>query len=139
MHCHLAGESLWAGCFLPSDMWPTCPCHWGSELPRVPCWVDILVCGQGCPLRPRHVSTCHILQGPLPISSSLYCTESLPLTPWLAHSSPSQATPSPTITAQREAALGWVAICTFYEYISVTSALQQGWWMRPSVSIRYPG
>lgn len=84
---------------------PTFPGHWASKPLRAPHWADILVCGQGCLLRPRHISAHHILQRPLPTSSSLHCMETLPLAPWLAHGSPGQAFPSLAIATIRQAAL----------------------------------
>lgn len=113
--CLSVGDSLGAGPFPPSVMRPPCPCHWASELTRVPRWADILASGQGCPLRPRHISvetTAHKL---FPV---LYGDPSPPVQP--AQGRPSLAAPPPTIAPIREAALGWAAICTFYEHISVT-------------------
>lgn len=116
MPCLSAGEPCGAGPFPPSVMRPPCPCHWASELTRVPRWADILAPGQGCPLRPRHISvetTAHTF------FPELYGDPPLPL--WPAQGRPSLASPSPTIATVRDAALSWAAICTFYEHISVTS------------------
>lgn len=95
---------------------PYAPCHRAPELTRVPRWVDILASGQGRPLRPRHISgetTAHKL---FPV---LYGDPAPP--PGPAQGRPGLASPSPTVAAGREAALGWAAIGTFYEHISVSS------------------
>lgn len=118
---------------------PTCPCHPASGLLRVPhCCRHFgysTRMGHMKSLRPRHISACHILQGPLPTSSSPSCR---PCSLWWARGYKPQPDLSPTIATIREAGLGEAAICTFYECISVNSVLQQGW-QRRTVSIRYPG